>query len=162
MPRVHLDYRTSSKEAYGDFCKKHPNIKISFIEWKKHIYLFNENVKTYCLETGEKIKLFSGFGDIAVTKKKRKKIKEVGDISYPNLAIDWQKSKEKGKRIYNFNHHTEGYFFGWKWFKTKARIKHIKYWWFKPTRVTSRLIAHYIKIDPKYQHLYKEWHLASK
>ena len=38
------------------------------------------------------------------------------------LPIDWQKTKERGKVIYNFNYHTDGYFFGWMWFKN-VRLK---------------------------------------
>jgi len=44
-----------------------------------------------------------------------------------------------GKRIYNFNYHTEGFFFGWMWFKESARLKNIDLWYFKASRVTSRL-----------------------
>jgi hypothetical protein len=74
-----------------------------------------------------------------------------------NLPIDWQKSREKGKRIYNFNYHTEGYFFGWIWFRESTRLKNVDLWYFKPSRNTSRLLSHYIKTDDKYQHLYNEW-----
>ena len=74
-----------------------------------------------------------------------------------NLAVDWKKTKEKGKIIYNFNYHTEGYFFGWVWFKESTRFKHSDLWYFKPTRVTSRLLAHYIQTNDKYQHIYRTW-----
>jgi hypothetical protein len=76
---------------------------------------------------------------------------------YINLPVDWQKSKEKGKRIYNFNYHTEGYFFGWMWFKQSARFKNSDLWYFKPSRLTSRLLSHYLKTNDKYQHIYNEW-----
>ena len=74
-----------------------------------------------------------------------------------NLPIDWKRTKEKGKVIYNFNFHTEGFFFGWVWFKKTARFKDADLWYFKPTRDTSRLLAHYVKTNEKYQHLYREW-----
>ena len=93
-------------------------------------------------------------GDIRDTEKLKKSMDGVDVI---NLPIDWQKSKEKGKRIYNFNYHTEGYFFGWMWFRETARLKHTNLWYFKPTRTTSRLLSHYIKTDEKYQHIYREW-----
>lgn len=157
MPRVKIDWRSSSKDNYKSFCKKHPLVKLTFDEWRNIIYSFNEAFKNYILETGEKAKLPFGFGEFSVNKKKRKKFKKVDGVDVINLPIDWQKSKEKGKRIYNFNYHTEGYFFGWMWFRETARLKHTNLWYFKPTRTTSRLLSHYIKTDEKYQHIYREW-----
>ena len=157
MPRVKIDWRSSSKDNYKSFCKKHPRVKLTFDEWRNIIYSFNEAFKNYILETGEKAKLPFGFGEFSVNKKKRKKFKKVDGVDVINLPIDWQKSKEKGKRIYNFNYHTEGYFFGWMWFRETARLKHTNLWYFKPTRTTSRLLSHYIKTDEKYQHIYREW-----
>ena len=157
MPRVKIDWRSSSKDNYKSFCKKHPLIKLTFDEWRNIIYSFNESFKNYILETGEKAKLPLGFGEFSINKKKRKKFKKVDGVDVINLPIDWQKSKEKGKRIYNFNYHTEGYFFGWMWFRETARLKHTNLWYFKPTRTTSRLLSHYIKTDEKYQHIYREW-----
>ena len=68
-----------------------------------------------------------------------------------------KKQEKKGKYIYNFNFHTEGYFFGWIWFKTTARLKNVDLWYFKPSRATSRLLAHYLNVNDKYQHIYREW-----
>lgn len=155
--RTKVDWRSSSRENYTSFCKKHPSINISFDEWKNIIYTFSEQFKEYILETGEKAKLPYGFGEFSVNKKKRKKIKNIDGKEYINLPIDWQKTKEKKKLIYNFNYHTEGFFFGWYWFKETARFKNVQLWYFKPSRVTSRLLSHYIKTDEKYKHLYREW-----
>lgn len=82
---------------------------------------------------------------------------DLSSIVAVNLPVDWQKTKQKGKIIYNFNFHTEGFFFGWMWFKESTRIRNINLWYFKPSRSTSRLLSHYIKTDDKYQHLYREW-----
>jgi len=155
--RIHIDYRTASKETYQKFCKKHPTIKLNFDEWRNILYGFNDGFKTYILETGDKARLPAGFGEFSINKKKRRKTVEYNGTMYVNLPVDWQKSKEKGKKIYNFNHHTEGFFFGWIWFKESARLRNLELWWFKPTRLTSRLINHYIKTDNKYQHLYNQW-----
>jgi len=154
--RIKIDWRSSSKENYKLFCKKHPSIKLTFDEWRNILYSFNESFKNYILETGEKARLPFGFGEFSINKKKRRKKKGLND-EFVNLPIDWQKTKEKGKRIYNFNFHTEGYFFGWIWFKETTRIKNIDLWYFKPSRTTSRLLSHYIKADDKYQHIYREW-----
>ena len=157
MSRTVVQWRSSSRENYDDFCSKHPSMQLSFDEWRKIIYSFNESFKEYILETGEKAKFPFGFGEFSINKKKRKKYREKNGKEYINLPIDWQKTKEKGKVIYNFNFHTEGYFFGWMWFKTTSRIKNADLWYFKPTRSTSRLLSHYLKIDEKYQHIYHEW-----
>lgn len=154
--RVKVDWRSASLDNYKHFCKKHPNIKLTYDEWRNIIYSFNDAFKNYILETGEKSKLPFGFGEFSVNKKKRRK--KVGlNNEFVNLPIDWKKTKEKGKIIYNFNFHTEGYFFGWMWFKESARLKNTDLWYFKPSRTTSRLLSHYLKTDEKYQHLYREW-----
>lgn len=155
--RVKVDWRSSSRENYNNFCKKNPSIKISFDEWKNIVYSFNESFKNYILETGERAKLPAGFGEFSINKKKRRKMKGVDGKEFVNLPIDWQKTKAKGKVIYNFNYHTEGYFFGWVWFKETARLKQTDLWYFKPTRVTSRLLSHYLKTNDKYQHIYREY-----
>ena len=155
--RTAVEWRSASLQNYKLFCKKHPTIKLTYDEWRNIIYSYNELYKEYLLETGNREKLPLGFGDFAITKKKRRKTVSYNGIEYINLPIDWQKTREKGKVIYNFNYHTEGFFFGWFWFKKTARFKHSNLWYFKPTRVTSRLSNHYIKVDDKYQHIYKEW-----
>jgi nucleoid DNA-binding protein len=155
--RVKVDWRSSSRDNYNNFCKNNPSIKISFDEWKNIIYSFNESFKNYILETGERAKLPSGFGEFSINKKKRRKIKGVDGKEFINLPVDWKKTKEKGKIIYNFNYHTEGYFFGWTWFKETARLKNSDLWYFKPSRITSRLLSHYLKTDEKYQHIYREY-----
>lgn len=158
MSRTKIDWRSASKENYLDFCKKHPQVDLTFIEWKNVIYIYNDYFRNYILESGDKVKMPYGFGEFSINKKKRKKRVSTKDgKEYINLPVDWQESKKRGKRIYNFNYHTDGYFFGWLWFKKTARFRHTKLWYFKPSRTTSRLIHHYLVTDNKYQHLYKEW-----
>jgi len=121
------------------------------------VYQYNDAFKHYILETGEKVKIVGSIGDFSINKKKRRRVKDKDGKEFINLPIDWQKTKEKGKVIYNFNYHTEGYFFGWMWFKDSARFRNSELWYFKPSRLTSRLLSHYIKTDNKYQHIYNEW-----
>jgi hypothetical protein len=156
MSRVAVDWRSTSKQNFISFKKKHPSIMIDYDTWKLIIYSFNEMFREHILETGENIKLPYGFGEISINKKLRRKQKGINN-EFINLPIDWQKTKAKGKIIYNFNHDTEGFFFGWHWFKKTARFKHTDLWYFKPARTTSRLLAHYLNIDKKYQNIYREW-----
>lgn len=155
--RVAVEWRSASKENYKLFRKKHPSIKLTYVEWENIIYSFSDAFREHLLETGNKERLPLGMGEFSIIKKKRKRMITKDGVEHINLPIDWQKTKEKGKIIYNFNYHTEGFFFGWHWFRNTARFKHSNLWYFKPLRVSSRLINHYIKVDPKYQHIYKEW-----
>jgi len=154
---VKIDWRSASKDNYNNFCKKHPSVKLTFDEWRNIVYTYNDSFKEYILETGERAKLPYGFGEFSINKKKRRKMKGVDGKEFVNLPIDWKKTKEKGKRIYNFNFHTEGFFFGWVWFKKTARFRHSQLWYFKASRNTSRLLSHYLKTDDRYQHVYCEW-----
>ena len=156
--RVKTDWRSSSKNNYNNFCKSHPSVILSYDEWRNIIYSYNELFKGHILETGDKARLPFGFGEFSINKKKRRRtIIDPDGKEHVNLPIDWQKTKEKGKLIYNFNFHTEGYFFGWIWFKKSVRFKHSDLWFFKPCRTTSRLLSHYLKTNDQYQHLYREW-----
>lgn len=158
--RTRVDWRSTSKDNYMDFCKQNPDIQISMEEWKNIIYSYNESFRNHILETGERCKLPAGLGEFSINKKKRKQFTDPvsgTDKVYVNLPIDWKKTKEKGKRIYNFNYHTEGYFFGWIWFKETAMFSQVLLWAFRPTRITSRLLAHYLKINDDYQHIYRQW-----
>lgn len=155
--RTKIDWRSSSKDNYNDFCKKNPTIKLSYDQWRNILYSFNESFREYILETGDRAKLPFGLGEFSISKKKRKKIKGKDGKEFINLPVDWQKTRAKGKKIYNFNFHTEGYFFGWVWFKNTARFLHSDMWYFKPCRTTSRLLSHYLKTNDRYQHLYCEW-----
>jgi nucleoid DNA-binding protein len=161
MSRVKTDWRSGGLPNYKCFCKAYPNIKLTYKEWKEIIYSFNEGFRDEILQTGDRLKLPSGLGEFTINKKKRKQFKTVNGEEKINLPIDWKKTKEKGKVIYNFNYHTEGYFFGWHWFKDSARFKHAHLWYFKPFRVTSRLITTYLNSDDKYQHIYREWMLRT-
>lgn len=160
--RTAIEWRSAGRDNYKDFCRRHPSVSLTYDEWKSIVYEFNESFKEYILETGDKVKFPFGFGEFSINKKKRKKYKtfigkdgETHEIV--GLPIDWQKTREKGKYIYNFNYHTEGFSFGWRWFKNTARLKNTDLWYFKASRATSRLLNHYLKVNDKYQHIYREW-----
>lgn len=154
--RLAKDWRSISRENYKEFCKKYPDKIITFNDWKKIISAYNESFIKYILETGEVIKFPSGLGELSIIKKKRKLRKGKND-EFLNLPLDWKKTKEKGKKIYILNYHTEGFFFGWKWFKMKASFSQAPFFYFKPYRKISRLLSYYLLNDNKYQHIYREW-----
>lgn len=156
MSRTKVEWRSGSKLNYKKFCKENPLIKLTYQEWRSIMRTYNEEFRTYILETGEKARLPHGLGQFSIVKKKRKKYTGTGENKRLNLPIDWQKTKEKGKIIYNMNYHTEGYFFGWIWFKP-ALLKQPTIWHFKPSRPTSRILARYIKSEKKYMNIYRAW-----
>jgi nucleoid DNA-binding protein len=157
MGRPRVDYRTTSKATYLKFLQVHPTIKITYKKWCEVIRTFNESFRDYVLETGDRCKLPFGFGDVSISKKMTKRFRMVEGEEKIALPIDWKRTKEKGKRVYIFNDHTDGYRFRWYWFKDNLRLKGAKYLVFKPSRITSRKLAEYLKKNPYYQHLYKEW-----
>lgn len=157
MPRVSVGYRTASKDTYKRFKENHPEIKIDYLTWSNIIYTFNYAFRDYVLETGILCKYIHGFGDFAITKWKpsKTKILPTGEETIA-LPIDWKKTKEHGKYIFHMNYNTDGYKFKWKWFNRNSKIFLTKYWNFKPSRVSSRLLKHYISL-PDYQDKYLSW-----
>ena len=91
--RIKVDWRSSSKENYNNFCKKNPGIKLTFDEWRNILYSYNEYFKNYILETGEKAKLPYGFGEFSINKKKRKRIK---DKDGKEIKLDLAAAGNKG------------------------------------------------------------------
>lgn len=154
--RVKVEYRTASRKVYEKFCLKHPEIKLTLVEWREILHTFSHLFRDYILETGDKAKLPWGMGVFAISKKKIKKLKRHDGVEYINLPIDWAKTRKAGKRIYTFNTHTDGYRFRWHMFPRETRFIDADIWNFKPCRDSSRKIAEYLKI-PQQQELYKEW-----
>lgn len=156
--RVSVEYRTNSREVYKRFCEAHPNITIEYKKWDKVLRTYNQYFRDYILETGDRAKMPGGFGDFAISKKKRSKTKVKDGVTYINLPVDWKKTKEVGKYIYQFNSHTEGYSCKWYWFRGEARFTSSDVWIFKPSRESSRKITEYLKRTSKnYLELYKQW-----
>lgn len=159
--RMPVQYRTGSRETYNRWAAANPHISLSYNEWCNIIYTFSYNFRDHLLETGAKDKLPHGLGAFAVSKKKVTRsiiMPETGEEKIV-LPVDWVKTKKAGRYIYHMNFHTNGYRFKWKWFTNSARFFKSDIWVFKPARVTSRLITHYLNQNSSYQHKYKEWHL---
>ena len=155
--RKAIEFRTGSKETYKEFCIEHPEINITFGEWYEIIYMYSTLARNYIIETGKIFKFPLGIGEFAINKKKvRSFIKQKGKEKI-GLPIDWKKSKEKGKRIYIMNYHTEGYRFSWVWMKRYSKVKFSPLWKFKPHRNASRQLANVLKSGQGYHNKYCEW-----
>ena len=75
MSRSAVDWRSANKNNYTLFREKHPEVDVTFDEWKNVIYSFMELYKETILETGYKTRLPAGIGEFAISKGKSKKIK---------------------------------------------------------------------------------------
>lgn len=155
--RTAKEFRTASKENYQDFIQTYPDAPLSFMQWSTVVYTFNYNFRDHLLETGDRAKMPWGFGDFMVSKKKKKTYKILPDGTEKiNLSINWKATRELGKRVYHLNHHTEGYSYYWRWEPATARFYNSSIWYFRPCRLTSRLLNHYLS-QPEYQHIYRNW-----
>lgn len=169
MPRPVREFRTASKENYEKFLKLHPKIKLTFKDYKKILYTLNSMLYMHCLETGDRVKVPYGMGDLGISKYKRKKFKTIDGIEYVNLPVDWQESKKQGKKIYLLNHHTDGYSYYWRWnprtfeYSRVSKIKDFFIWTLEMARVPSRLVNTYIrKPNSKYKDIYKIYEAKNK
>lgn len=159
--RSRVDFSMTSRKTYKKFVESHPQLDIDYNDFVNVIYSFNYAFRDYLFETGMKGKLPWGLGDFAVSKRRPKKIKTLSDgREVMNLPVNWELSRKAGKRVYHFNFHTQGFKFRIKWFYRSARFFHSELFVFKPSRVTSRLIKHYI--DMGYQDRYYEWDVLKK
>jgi hypothetical protein len=156
MSRVKVQFRTASRGVYNGFCRRYPEVTISYQDWREVVYTYNYMFRDYILETGDRGKLPYGLGAFSISKKKIKKIKDYNGKEYINLPVDWAKTRKAGKRIYNFNAHTDGYRFKWIWFNRDCRFTCSDIWIFQPSRVSSRKITEYLK-KPQQSEVYKQW-----
>lgn len=160
MSRVTVEWRSASKQCYEDFKAKYPDIKLTSKQYFTIIHTYNEMFRDYILETGEKVKMQWGIGCFSINKKKTRKYRtNKNGERVIALPIDWKKTREAGKHIYNFNYHTEGYKFRWIWFNDTAYFLKSDIWNFVPSRVTSRAIADKLlrRKDVNYADVYHEW-----
>lgn len=156
MPRNKVDYRMAGRENYKVWKAEDPTHTLSYTEWANIIYTFNYNFRDYLLETGYKASLPWGCGWYAISKRRMKNFKQVQGETKVGLPIDWGRWREDGKIVYMLNSHTEGFRFKWRWFITESRFSHPEIWVFKPYRVTSRMLTHYLRQE-EYQFKYQEW-----
>jgi hypothetical protein len=154
--RPKVDYRSTSKKAYENFCKAYPSEQITFAQYKSILFDFNTRL------TGDRIKLPYGLGEISIARFKPPRYKTFKDksgssVTIPGLPINWQKTKELGKIIYHLNAHTDGQKYRWKWFSKHARFASANCFSFRANRSASRRLAALIKSDPKYAQIYRQW-----
>lgn len=159
MSKPARDERTGSKNLYNEFCKRHPSSKLTYKDYRTILIHYNSLIANHILETGQKVKLPWGLGELCINKYKRSvyKITQAGEKVY-NYKIDFKKTKEYGKTIYHTNLHTQGYNYHWFWTPTSSRIKYAQIWSLTMIRDHSRGLVRRLK-EPgsKYKNLYREF-----
>src|SRR6478736_8187573 len=140
--RVARQYRSASVESFKRFREEHPHIRIGIEKFRQILYTFSFKVRDYILETGEEVRLPHGMGVLTVGRKKTRRLSKDNKIILP---VDWVETLKRGKKVYNFNDHTEGWKYKWRWEKNKALFRYSALWSFKPSRTTSRRLAEYLK-----------------
>lgn len=159
MSRPKIGFRTASKEAYAKFCNENPTVTLSFEDYKKILYTFNENLMNHLLETGDKTKFPYGLGELVISKYKPiKYVKGKDGKERINLSVDWVETKKAGKYVYLLNTHTEGYKYCWMWRWWQSRLKYAFIWKFSVSRSHSRKLSAYLKkANSPYRDIYKEY-----
>ena len=160
MPRYKSEYRSISLRVYKRFRKVHPDVRVDKKTWSIVIEEFNKLFAEYLLQTGEREKLPYGLGSFAISKKKTIKIINKKDgTTHIGLPVDWQKSRELGRKIYIMNSHSDGFRAKWKWFMDDSNLRLPHIWAFKAVRNRSREIARYLKDEDGaiYLEKWKQW-----
>lgn len=123
-----------------------------FIDQKNNFKLDEKLYKEICKKAlllmrqsilnGNALNLGSRMGYLQITKK------PVNIVSYQkkaNSLIDWVASKKLGKKVINFNDHTDNYVYKITWLKGTCNAKNKGIYQFIPNRFFKRELAFYIK-----------------
>lgn len=156
MSKPQRSYRTGSKDTYNKFCELHPDIKITYKDYKGIILDYNNSILRHILDTGDTINLPWGIGPISIIKYKRKIekiISEDGQERY-NYNINWPETRKAGKYIYHFNLHTGGFNYTWFWSPAMSRIKFPHTWRLEIWREMKRELPKRLK-EPGFKDIYR-------
>lgn len=145
------DFSVLSRLSYKEFCKENKDIKLKKNEYDTILRTYGEVIADRIIETGEGYKPPLAFPEIHISKYKPKKyIDKNGEIRQ-RRSIDWQKSRQYGKRIYTLNSHTDGYIVIVTRNKTTGNINLNDYWSFKGVRYSNRTLASKLKSSERYK-----------
>jgi hypothetical protein len=97
---------------YADYIKNKPEGSPYYVTYSEYVdicSMFYKGISKLIIDEGVRFKLPFMLGEVFVLKRKVR----------PNhkMPINWKRSVEEGRTVYNFNEHTTG--FGYKFFWTK-------------------------------------------
>lgn len=159
--RPKIDYRTVSRQAYQELREQYPSLNITYKQYTNVIYEINTAISDFLIETGQKVSLPYGCGDLSIVKYKPLKYKKVSTINGTktiiNLPVNWELTRKNKKIIYHLNAHTDGYKFRIRWFNDVCRFQHKKLFNFKSCRKTARKLAQVLKEKCRSHEIYSEY-----
>lgn len=160
MPKYKRSYTTGSKANWIKFKKEYPEHKdLPYQTFRAILMKDGELITDYLLETGDKIALSHGIGEITITRRKMRKYKnkQSGELEPSHYSINWKATREVGHYVYHKNYNTNGYYATWTWFPRTSRIKFARLWDFEFLKVHKQKLAQLLFTDSKKTYLlYKE------
>lgn len=160
MPKLKRSHITAEKKNWKKFKKEYPEHKdLPYKTFREILYKEGEMITNYLLETGEKLQLSHGLGDMRIARRKMRKFrnKETGEMQPSHSSINWPATKEVGHYVFYKNYNTNGYYCTWAWFPKSSKIKFSKMWSCEFAKVhTQKLSNLLLSKDNQIHLLYKE------
>jgi len=143
-----------SRELYKYYCeatKKEPAFKLKACEFRKILIDFHRALAEEIILENFEFRAFARMGHWRLKKRKIKLLLKDGKPDFRNLKVNWKETKElweeqphlKGtsKVVYFRNPHSDGHYFKWNWDRKLCTVKNKTFYYFKPARFISRLVA---------------------
>lgn len=131
MPDMYANY-------IAGFDESHPYY-ISYSEYAEVVSDYLKYVSELVVVKSMTFKLPFRLGTLSVYK--HKPIFSTTD----RMPIDWVETNKTGKAVYNFNEHSNGYSYRFKWDRLGSVDKHMVLYAFKPSRSNARQVARLVK-----------------
>lgn len=126
------------KEYISHFDEEHP-YHIPYSEYSEIVSDYLKHVSELTVTKSMTFKLPFRMGALSVYKHKPI-FKSVN-----KMAINWPETNKLGKVVHNFNEHSNGYSYRFKWDRNGSIDKHMVLYAFKPSRSNARLVARLVK-----------------
>lgn len=119
-----IDIRTGSSKCFAVFKEQNPNINITLTQYRNILKKLNKYYLDFLFETGKKIVLPYGLGELLITKYKlsaKPRYDKDGNL-YVKRAVNWGATKKEGVIVYHMNDHSDGYSYRFLWLKKNSKI----------------------------------------
>lgn len=111
-PSSTTSYKKFNRRTQYNYSRKGGNI----YDYRAIIYALNIFYVDYTIETGNKVKLPAGMGNLIISRMD-KKLLPIEGTNLLRKKIDWCTTKKTGIITYFTNEHSDGYCFRWLWIK---------------------------------------------
>lgn len=130
------------QHMYKAYLKQYPEGHVYYLtygEYRDITTLFLKHLHNQIVYKSMTVTLPFRLGKLSVIK--RKPVYK----SIQNMAVDWETSKELGKRVRLFNDHSNGNIYRFWWDRRMCCIEHKTKYKFSPVRSMKRMVAKLIK-----------------